>query len=80
MSSLPRWGASDSWASRAGRRGRRGPGQRCQRDHARGNLCWLWFYGHHCQGHNAVGCIPIFEFGTDDQKERYLKPFARGEN
>ena len=30
-------------------------------------------------GHNAVGCMPILEFGTDDQKERYLKPFARGE-
>ena len=30
-------------------------------------------------GHNAVGCMPILEFGTDDQKERYLKSFARGE-
>ena len=30
-------------------------------------------------GHNAVGCMPILEFGTDDQRERYLKPFARGE-
>ncbi|WP_447791896.1 acyl-CoA dehydrogenase family protein [Pseudomonas farris] len=29
--------------------------------------------------HNSVGCTPILEFGTDAQKERFLKPMARGE-
>ncbi len=29
--------------------------------------------------HNSVGCVPILKFGTDEQKERYLKPLAQGE-
>jgi alkylation response protein AidB-like acyl-CoA dehydrogenase len=30
-------------------------------------------------GHNSVGCMPILEYGTPAQKERYLRPLARGE-
>ncbi len=30
-------------------------------------------------GHNSVGCMPILEYGTQAQKERYLRPLARGE-
>jgi hypothetical protein len=30
-------------------------------------------------GHNSVGCMPILEYGTQAQKEKYLKPMARGE-
>ncbi|HKO09273.1 MAG TPA: acyl-CoA dehydrogenase family protein [Alphaproteobacteria bacterium] len=30
-------------------------------------------------GHNSVGCMPILECGSDAQRERYLKPMARGE-
>lgn len=29
-------------------------------------------------GHNSVGCMPIVNFGTDEQKERFLKPMAEG--
>ena len=29
--------------------------------------------------HNSVGCIPILKFGTEEQKEKYLVPMARGE-
>lgn len=29
--------------------------------------------------HNSVGCMPILKFGTPDQKERFLRPMARGE-
>lgn len=29
--------------------------------------------------HNSVGCMPIARFGTEEQKERFLKPMARGE-
>jgi alkylation response protein AidB-like acyl-CoA dehydrogenase len=29
--------------------------------------------------HNSVACLPILKFGTPAQKERYLKPMARGE-
>ena len=29
--------------------------------------------------HNSVACMPIFKFGSDAQKERYLKPMAKGE-
>jgi hypothetical protein len=29
--------------------------------------------------HNSVGCMPILRFGTPEQKERFLKPMARGE-
>lgn len=28
--------------------------------------------------HNSVGCVPILDFGTDDQKERFLRPLATG--
>jgi len=30
--------------------------------------------------HNSVGCMPVLRFGTPDQKERFLKPMARGES
>jgi hypothetical protein len=30
-------------------------------------------------GHNSVGCMPILEYGTQAQKEKYLRPMARGE-
>jgi len=30
-------------------------------------------------GHNSVGCMPILEYGTPAQKERHLRPLARGE-
>ena len=29
--------------------------------------------------HNSVGCMPILSYGTDEQKERFLRPLARGE-
>ena len=29
--------------------------------------------------HNSVGCMPIFRFGNDAQKEHFLRPMARGE-
>ncbi|MEA2861618.1 MAG: hypothetical protein QOC72_3657 [Methylobacteriaceae bacterium] len=29
--------------------------------------------------HNSVGCAPIHKYGTDEQKERYLKPLASGQ-
>jgi len=29
--------------------------------------------------HNSVVCMPILKFGTPEQKERFLKPLARGE-
>ncbi len=30
-------------------------------------------------GHNSVGCMPIEKYGTTTQKERFLRPMARGE-
>jgi alkylation response protein AidB-like acyl-CoA dehydrogenase len=30
-------------------------------------------------GHNSVGCMPVMMYGNDEQKERFLKPMARGE-
>ena len=27
---------------------------------------------------NSVGCMPIYQFGNDEQKEHFLKPLARG--
>ncbi|HZD26216.1 MAG TPA: acyl-CoA dehydrogenase family protein [Alphaproteobacteria bacterium] len=30
-------------------------------------------------GHNSVGCMPILDYGTEEQKERWLRPMARGE-
>ena len=29
--------------------------------------------------HNSVGCVPILRYGSDEQKEKFLKPMARGE-
>ena len=29
--------------------------------------------------HNSVGCMPILQYGSAAQKERFLKPLARGE-
>jgi butyryl-CoA dehydrogenase len=29
--------------------------------------------------HNSVGCAPVLKFGTVEQKERFLRPMARGE-
>ena len=29
--------------------------------------------------HNSVGCVPILRYGTDAQKETFLRPMARGE-
>jgi len=29
--------------------------------------------------HNSVGCGPILKFGSEEQKQRFLKPMARGE-
>lgn len=29
-------------------------------------------------GHNSVGCMPIYRFGTDAQKDRFLRPLAQG--
>ena len=29
--------------------------------------------------HNSVGCMPVLKFGTAEQKERFLKPMARGD-
>ena len=30
-------------------------------------------------GHNSVGCMPLVEYGSLEQKEKYLRPMARGE-
>jgi butyryl-CoA dehydrogenase len=30
-------------------------------------------------GHNSVGCMPLAQYGTPEQKEKYLRPMARGE-
>jgi len=30
-------------------------------------------------GHNSVGCMPLVQYGTPEQKEQYLRPMARGE-
>jgi butyryl-CoA dehydrogenase len=29
--------------------------------------------------HNSVGCVPILKFGSEEQKQRFLKPMASGE-
>ncbi|SFI20519.1 acyl-CoA dehydrogenase family protein [Albimonas pacifica] len=29
--------------------------------------------------HNSVGCVPILRYGTDAQKDQWLRPMARGE-
>jgi alkylation response protein AidB-like acyl-CoA dehydrogenase len=29
--------------------------------------------------HNSVGCLPVLKFGTEEQKQRFLRPMARGE-
>src|SRR5262249_25505214 len=28
---------------------------------------------------NSVGCMPIYKFGTQEQKEKFLRPLAKGE-
>src|ERR687888_1230376 len=28
--------------------------------------------------HNSVGCMPILKFGSAEQKQRFLRPMARG--
>ena len=30
-------------------------------------------------GHTSVGCMPLLDYGTDEQKRAWLKPMARGE-
>ncbi|MBZ0148245.1 MAG: acyl-CoA dehydrogenase family protein, partial [Pseudorhodoplanes sp.] len=30
-------------------------------------------------GHNSVGCLPILRYGTEEQKQRFLLPMAKGE-
>jgi alkylation response protein AidB-like acyl-CoA dehydrogenase len=30
-------------------------------------------------GHNSVGCMPLLQHGSAEQKEHYLRPMARGE-
>jgi alkylation response protein AidB-like acyl-CoA dehydrogenase len=29
--------------------------------------------------HNSVGCVPVLRFGSDEQKQRFLRPMAAGE-
>ncbi len=29
--------------------------------------------------HNSVACMPIYRFGSDEQKDRFLKPLAQGQ-
>ena len=29
--------------------------------------------------HNSVGCMPVLRYGSEEQKERFLKPMAAGE-
>src|ERR1051326_579659 len=29
--------------------------------------------------HNSTGCVPILRFGSEEQKQRFLRPMARGE-
>jgi butyryl-CoA dehydrogenase len=29
--------------------------------------------------HNSVGCVPIWKYGTPEQKERFLRPLVKGE-
>ena len=29
--------------------------------------------------HNSVGCVPVLKFGSQEQKDRFLKPMAAGE-
>src|SRR6516162_3072263 len=30
-------------------------------------------------GHNSVGCMPLVQYGTSEQKAKYLRPMAQGE-
>ena len=30
--------------------------------------------------HNSVGCMPVLRYGSEEQKQRFLEPMARGEN
>ena len=29
--------------------------------------------------HNSVGCLPVLRYGSEEQKERFLKPMAKGD-
>src|ERR1700683_630357 len=29
--------------------------------------------------HNSVGCVPVLKFGSEEQRQRFLKPMAAGE-
>lgn len=31
-----------------------------------------------CSAHTSLGCWPIYKYGTEDQKQRYLIPLAKG--
>src|SRR5258708_24607619 len=28
---------------------------------------------------NSVGCMPVFQYGSEEQKQRFLEPMAKGE-
>ena len=30
--------------------------------------------------HNSVGCMPVLRYGSEEQKQRFLKPMARGKD
>ena len=32
-----------------------------------------------CSAHTSLGCWPIYKFGTEEQKQKYLVPLAKGE-
>ena len=32
-----------------------------------------------CSAHTSLGCWPIFRYGTEEQKQKYLVPLAKGE-
>ncbi len=32
-----------------------------------------------CSAHTSLGCWPIFRYGTEEQKQKYLIPLAKGE-
>ncbi len=32
-----------------------------------------------CSAHTSLGCWPIFKYGTEEQKQKYLIPLAKGE-
>ncbi|QQY80109.1 butyryl-CoA dehydrogenase [Keratinibaculum paraultunense] len=32
-----------------------------------------------CSAHTSLGCWPIYRYGTEEQKQKYLRPLAKGE-